>query len=118
MLRTFLRAKIHRARVTSARLDYEGSVSVGKRFLKALDLLSGERVDIYNITNAERFSTYVIEGDDDFGIAINGAAARLVAVGDLVIIAAYASVDLSKESAPTASVALVQDDSNRFEMKR
>ena len=118
MFRSFLRAKIHGARVTGAVLHYEGSVAIGRRFLEALDLQPGERVDVYNVANGARFSTYVIdEGAGETGIVLNGAAARLVQAGDSVIIAAYALVDLSVEPPPKPVIALVQGDDNRFKLK-
>lgn len=117
MFQSFLRTKIHRARVTSARLDYEGSISIGPEFLKKTGLLPYEKVDVYNITNGERFSTYVIEGSEAREMAVNGAAARLVAVGDLLIVCAFASVDLSKEKPPVPTLALVEDNDNRFTIK-
>ena len=86
---TLLKSKIHRATVTDADLNYEGSISIDKTLMKAAKLNVFEKVDIYNITNGHRFSTYVIEGGEG-EITLNGAAARLVHKGDLVIIACYA----------------------------
>ncbi len=84
------RAKIHRATVTQADLDYVGSVTIDQDLLDAADILPHERVDIYNITNGNRLSTYALRGPRGSGvIGINGAAAHLVQPGDLVIIAAY-----------------------------
>ncbi|WP_329200224.1 MULTISPECIES: aspartate 1-decarboxylase [unclassified Streptomyces] len=93
MYRTMMKSKIHRATVTQADLHYVGSVTVSADLLEAADLLPGERVDIVDIDNGARLSTYVIEGPRDSGvIGINGAAARLISPGDLVILIAYASV--------------------------
>lgn len=89
MLRTFLRAKLHRATVTAADPDYEGSVSIDRALCREAGLLEFEQVDIYDINNGARFTTYVIYGEPG-QIQINGAAARLVNVGDRVIIANYA----------------------------
>jgi aspartate 1-decarboxylase len=85
-----LKAKIHRAVVTEANLHYEGSISIDTALCQAAGMLPFERVDVYNCTNGERFSTYVIDGKPG-EICINGAAARLVQAGDVVIIACYAS---------------------------
>jgi pantoate--beta-alanine ligase len=92
MQRTLLKSKIHRATVTGADLDYQGSVTVDPLLMEAADLLPWERVEIYNINNGERFATYAIPGRPGAGeIVINGAAARKAARGDLVILATYAT---------------------------
>ncbi|MFF4606040.1 aspartate 1-decarboxylase [Streptomyces sp. NPDC001339] len=94
MYRTMMKSKIHRATVTQADLHYVGSLTVSADLMEAADLLPGERVDIVDIDNGARLSTYVIEGPRGSGvIGINGAAARLISPGDLVIIIAYAMVD-------------------------
>ena len=91
MLRYMLKSKIHRATVTDANLNYEGSLTVDKALLHAVDLYPSEKVKVYNINNGERFDTYVIEGPADSGIvALNGAAARKGLIGDLIIIESYA----------------------------
>ncbi|WP_086831382.1 aspartate 1-decarboxylase [Streptomyces sp. NRRL B-24572] len=93
MYRTMFKSKIHRAKVTQADLHYVGSVTISAELMEAADLLPGEKVDIVDINNGNRLSTYVIEGPRDSGvIGINGAAARLISPGDLVIIIAYATV--------------------------
>jgi aspartate 1-decarboxylase len=89
--RTLLKSKIHRATVTDACLNYEGSVSIDTRLIEAANLVEFEKVDIYNCNNGERFSTYVIPGKAG-EICLNGAAARKVQPGDLVIIASYIQV--------------------------
>jgi aspartate 1-decarboxylase len=90
MTRKMLRAKIHRATVTEANVDYEGSITIDRRLLEATDLLPNEAVCVWNVTNGNRLETYVVEGAPDSGvICVNGAAAHLVRPGDLVIIAAY-----------------------------
>ncbi len=88
-----LKSKIHRATVTQADLHYVGSLTVGADLMERADLLPGEQVDVIDITNGARLTTYVIRGPADSGvIGINGAAARLISPGDLVIIISYASV--------------------------
>ncbi len=94
MRRTLLKSKIHRATVTGADLHYEGSVSVDPVLMAAADLLPFERVEIYNVTNGERFATYAIPGERGRGeIVINGAAAHKASTGDLVILATYAEYE-------------------------
>jgi aspartate 1-decarboxylase len=90
MLRTFLRSKIHRATVTEADLNYEGSITIDAVLLEAADIAPFEMVDIYNITNGNRLTTYAIVGEPGSGeICINGAAARLVRPKDCVIVCCY-----------------------------
>ncbi len=89
---TMLKCKIHRATVTDANLNYEGSVSIDPKLCEAARLIPFERVEIYNCSNGERFATYVIHGKAG-EVCLNGAAARLVHKGDLVIIAAYADLE-------------------------
>jgi aspartate 1-decarboxylase len=88
---TMLKCKIHRATVTDADLNYEGSVSIDPALVDAAGLREFEKVEIYNCNNGQRFATYVIFGKPG-EVCLNGAAARLVHRGDLVIIAAYATV--------------------------
>jgi aspartate 1-decarboxylase len=91
MQRTLMKSKIHRATVTGADLDYEGSVTIDRDLLEAADILVHEQVDIYDITNGERLTTYAIPGARGSGqICINGAAAHRVEPGDMVIIVSYA----------------------------
>ncbi|MFO0691704.1 MAG: aspartate 1-decarboxylase [Myxococcota bacterium] len=93
MNRTLLKSKIHRATVTEANIEYEGSVTIDKDLLEAADMLPYERVDIWNCTNGNRLTTYVIEGERGLGqICINGAAAHLMKPGDKVIIASWVDV--------------------------
>lgn len=94
MYRTMMKSKIHRATVTQADLHYVGSLTVDAGLMAAADLLPGEKVDIVDINNGARLSTYVIEGPRGSGvIGVNGAAARLISPGDLVIVIAYAAMD-------------------------
>jgi aspartate 1-decarboxylase len=90
MLRQFLLGKIHRCTVTRADLDYMGSITIDPLLIEAAGFLEHEKIDIYDITNGSRISTYVIPGEPGSGeIGINGAAAHHVRAGDLVILAAY-----------------------------
>ena len=94
MRRTLLKSKIHRATVTGADVHYVGSMTVDPLLLEAADLVPHEKVDIYDVTNGERFATYVIEGEPGRGeIVLNGAAAHKVTPGDLLIICSYAELD-------------------------
>lgn len=94
MRRKMFLSKIHRATVTEANLNYEGSITIDAALLEASGILPWEMVDIWNITNGERFQTYVIAGKPNSGVVcLNGAAARKVSVGDKVIIAASAEVE-------------------------
>ena len=90
MQRTFLHAKLHRVHVTHVELDYEGSVAIDALLLDAAGIREYERVDVYNVTNGERFSTYAIRGEPASGmISVNGAAAHKAACGDILIICAF-----------------------------
>ncbi len=94
MIRTFLKSKIHRATVTDLQINYEGSLGVDADLMKAANILTYELVQVYNISNGERFETYVIEEAPGSGIiALKGAAARKANLGDLVIITCYTTVD-------------------------
>ena len=111
MLRTMMKSKIHRATVTQADLHYVGSVTVDEDLLEAADLLPGELVQIVDVTNGARIETYTIAGQRGSGVlGINGAAARLVHPGDVVILIAYGQMDTdeAKEFAP--SVVFVDAD--------
>jgi len=93
MMRTMLKGKIHRARVTDANLNYEGSITIDELLMEAADILPYEKVQVLDIDNGARLETYAIAGERGSGeICINGAAARLVSVGDKVIILAYSIV--------------------------
>jgi aspartate 1-decarboxylase len=113
MLRTFLRAKIHRATVTAADLDYVGSVTVDADLMEAADLDHLERVEIWDVTSGARVNTYAMRGCAGNGqVQINGAAAHHIRPGDLVIIAAYAHLDRTEVADHRARVVLV-DGGNR-----
>ena len=109
-----LYSKIHRATVTDANLNYIGSITIDEALLKAANLRVGQKVEIVNINNGERFSTYVIKGHAQSGdICLNGAAARKVEIGDKIIIIAYASYSNNelKEYEPTV---VIVDDKNHI----
>lgn len=92
-MRTMLKCKIHRATVTEGNINYEGSITIDKKLMQEADILPYEQVQVLNINNGARFSTYAIEGEEGRGdICLNGAAARLAVKGDLVIILTYTDV--------------------------
>ena len=108
MLVHLLKSKIHRATVTCANLNYQGSISIDRALCQRANILEWERVDIYNVTNGARLSTYVIYGEPG-EITLNGAAARCVQPGDKVIIATYAMMDVQEAVAHQPTIVLVDD---------
>ena len=111
MLLEFLYSKIHRATVTDANLNYVGSITVDENILDKANLSEGQKVDILNINNGERFQTYILagkRGNKDF--CLNGAAARKAQVGDKIIICSYAQ--MTPEEAKTFKPTIVQIDDN------
>ncbi|MCW5221066.1 aspartate 1-decarboxylase [Verminephrobacter aporrectodeae subsp. tuberculatae] len=97
MIRTVLAGKIHRATNTHCELNYEGSCAIDEDLLDAADIYEFEQIDVYNINNGERFSTYAIRAERGSGVmSLNGAAARRACVGDLVIVAAYGHIEQSR----------------------
>ena len=118
MMRKMMRAKIHRATVTQADVDYEGSITIDRRLLDATDLLPNEAVCVWNVTNGNRFETYVVEGEPDSGVICeNGAAAHLVRPGHLVIIAAFTWLEEETARKHEPKVVFV-DERNRIREKR
>lgn len=114
MQRIMLRAKIHRATVTECDLNYEGSCGIDEDLLDAADIREFEKIDIYNVNNGERFSTYAIRGKRGSGeISLNGAAARLAHLGDLLIICTFAPMTADEVSTYVPKVVFV-DDKNRM----
>ena len=106
-----LKSKIHRVRVTQAELDYIGSITIDETLMLAANLIEGERVQIVNINNGERFETYVIKGAPNSGnICLNGPAARRVAINDVIIILGYGIMDF--EEAKSFKPALVFPNEN------
>ena len=113
MLRTMMKSKIHRATVTQADLHYVGSVTVDEDLLDAADLLPGELVHIVDVTNGARLETYTIAGERGSGVlGINGAAARLVHPGDVVILIAYAQMETAEAREYRPRVVFVDADNN------
>ena len=113
---TMLKGKIHRATVTQCDLHYEGSITVDTNLLAASGILVNEQVDVLNITNGARFTTYAIPGEAGSGIiGINGAAARLCQKGDLVIICAYASMSEEEAKRHLPKIVLLNHDNKMDE---
>lgn len=114
MLLEFLHSKIHRATVTDANLNYVGSITIDETLLKAANIKVGQKVDILDVNNGERFQTYVIKGAADSGqICLNGAAARKVQPGDKVIIVSYAYFTPEEADNFEPTVVIV-DDNNKI----
>jgi aspartate 1-decarboxylase len=117
MLLKVLRSKIHRATVTEARIEYVGSITIDRDLMDAVGLVAGECVLVADMTDGARFETYVMEGERGSGvICINGAAARLVTVGDEVIIMAFGYMDHAESNRLQPAIALV-DKENRITEK-
>ena len=115
MTRTMLKSKIHRATVTEACLDYAGSITIDAKLLEAADILEYEQVDVYNVNNGERFTTYAITGPPGSGVmCLNGAAARKVAVKDLIIICTYVGLE-DAECRSHKAVNVFVDGGNQIE---
>ncbi|MFZ0928550.1 MAG: aspartate 1-decarboxylase [Syntrophobacteraceae bacterium] len=113
MQRTLLKSKIHRVRITDANLNYEGSLTIDSDLMEAAEILPYEQIKVYNIYNGARFDTYAIAGPAGKGdICLNGAAARMGAPGDLIIIATYANYSQAEAAAHKPIVVLV-DSQNR-----
>jgi aspartate 1-decarboxylase len=113
-MRRLLKSKIHRATVTQADLHYEGSITIDRELMQASDILPHEQVHCWNVTRGTRFTTYALEGSHASGvICINGAAAHLAGVGDLVIITTFVDLDDDAARAHQPRVILV-DDENRI----
>ena len=91
-MRAMLKSKIHRAHVTEANVNYEGSITIDKKLMEAADILPYEQVDVLNVNSGARFTTYAIEGEKG-EVCLNGAAARLVVKGDIVIVLAYSHLE-------------------------
>jgi len=108
---TMLYSKIHRATVTDANLNYVGSITIDRDLLDAAAMRVGQKIDIVNVNNGERFSTYIIPGErGKKEICLNGAAARKVHVGDKIIVIAYASMDEEEADRHRPKVVILNDD--------
>lgn len=108
-----LKSKIHRAMITGSDLNYQGSISICKDLLKSAEILPNQQVDVVNINNGERFTTYAIESEIEGEIQVNGAAARKVQKGDKIIIISYALID-DKEASTHQPKILLMDDRNKI----
>jgi aspartate 1-decarboxylase len=118
MMRTLLKSKLHRVTVTQTELHYEGSCAVDEALLEAAGLVEYERVDIYNVHNGQRFSTYVVRAPRGSGtICVMGAAARLASVGDRLIVASFASLDEAEVRGHQPRVVLVDEKNHVLEVK-
>ena len=118
MKKTFLNAKLHRVNVTQVELDYEGSCAVDINFLEAAGMQEYEKVDIYNVTNGERFSTYLILAEEDSKtISVNGAAAHKVSLGDILIICTYTSLEDAEITSHKPTLVYFDKHNNITEIK-
>jgi aspartate 1-decarboxylase len=108
-----LKSKIHRVRVTQADLNYIGSITIDETLMNASNIIEGEKVQIVNINNGERFETYVIKGAANSGnICLNGPAARRVAINDVIIILSYASMDFEEAKSFKPSLVFPNETTN------
>jgi aspartate 1-decarboxylase len=115
MRRSLFKSKIHRATVTDADLDYEGSVTIDQQLMHAADILPNERVEIWNVTNGSRLTTYALAGEPGSGVVcVNGAAARHAQRGDKVIIATFADMDEAEARAWKPVIVRVDDRNRRL----
>ena len=118
MFRTLLKSKIHRVKTTHAELHYEGSCAIDEDLLDASGIVENEQIHIWNIDNGERFVTYAIKGQRGTGmISVNGSAARRVAVGDLLIIAAFAQVHEDQIAQHKPKLVFVNDQNQQVELR-
>jgi len=110
-----LKSKIHRVRVTGANLDYIGSITIDKSLMEASNIIEGEKIQVVNNNNGERFETYVIPGERNSGeITVNGAAARKVNLGDTLILITYAIMDFDKAKKFNPSIILPNEENNQL----
>lgn len=118
MFRTLLKSKIHRVAVTCCELHYEGSCAIDEDLLDAANIVENEQVHIWNINNGERFVTCAIKGERGSGmISVNGSAARSAAVGDLIIIAAFAQVHNDQVTGHTPQLVFVDDKNKQTDLR-
>ena len=110
-----LKSKIHRVSITEANLNYVGSITIDEELLEAANLIAGEMVQVVDINNGERLETYIIKGERGSGcVCLNGAAARKVAVGDLIIIISYALMDFEEAKSFKPSIIFPDSRTNRL----
>lgn len=118
-MRTVLKSKIHRARVTSLNVDYEGSITIDQRLMEEADILPYEQTEVLNLNNGARFITYAIIGKRESGqICLNGAAARLAKKGDIIIILSYCQVEDSEAVSFLPRLVYVDSQNNILKTKR
>jgi aspartate 1-decarboxylase len=119
LMRIMLRSKIHRARVTRLNIEYEGSITIDEKLMEEADILPYEQVHVVNINNGARFETYTIKGEADSGeIGLNGAAARLAAKGDVIIILSYCNVEDEEARHLVPKIVLVDARNKIVETKK
>ncbi|MGD9344950.1 MAG: aspartate 1-decarboxylase [Candidatus Aminicenantes bacterium] len=119
MKRVVLKSKIHRATVTDTDIDYDGSLTLDGMLMSEADLIPYEQIQVYNITNGERFTTYLIKGKDGSGeVVVNGAAAKKARTGDMLIIAAYATMDQEEMDFFVPRIILVDDQNKIISVKQ
>ena len=115
MLIQVVKSKIHRVRVTEAELNYIGSITIDEHLMNACNIVEGERVQIVNVNNGERLETYTIKGEENSGVVcLNGPAARLVAVGDTIIIIAYGFMEIEKAKSFKPSIVFPNEETNKI----
>ena len=118
-MRTMLKSKIHRARVTGLNIDYEGSITIDKKLMVEADILPYEQVQVLNLNNGARFTTYAIEGTRDSGrICLNGASARLAQKDDIILILAYCQVEDNEDNNFLPRLVYVDGKNRIFETRR
>lgn len=115
MIIEVLKSKIHRAKITQTELHYVGSITLDEDLMDAANMIAGEKVQIVNVNNGERFETYIIKGERGSGaVCLNGPAARKAQVGDIVIVISYAQMDFEEAKSYTATVAY-PDENNKVQ---
>ena len=118
-MRTMLKSKIHRARVTSLNIDYEGSITIDKKLMTEAYILPYEQVQVLNLNNSARFTTYAIEGVRESGqICLNGASARLAKKGDIILILSYCQIEDSEANNLMPKLVYVNSQNRIIEIKR
>lgn len=116
MMIEIVRSKLHRIKVTGAELNYIGSITIDEDLIEAANMIVGEKVQIVNLQNGERFETYIIEGKRGSGeITLNGPAARKVQVGDRIIVIAYGLVDIEEARNFRPTIVFPNEDTNRLD---